>query len=191
MKLQSKISLTLFALVCAGFLYSCDGIKDNAKTEIKAGTVSIDLDVPVDSTIAKTDENRFVARQTINLSDIKGLSEEALKHKDKIESLTIGNNTSITITVTDGPGTYVKRFKMSEMMSANSVKGDLQIVQYELGNTHIFSNSDKNLVERWLTNLFLNGSITLDILGYTDVPSGENLKVKITIDDLRLIAALL
>jgi hypothetical protein len=165
-------------------------VKDVSTTEIKvAGPVSIELSdiLVVDGTTKSTANevfNHFNADKTVSFSNIEGLSEEAKKYKSNIESVEVGS-TSITITTTDEVGTVVKEF----VLTASGIANFINVEQYNLGET--YSGNLQNFTAELLMKLFLNDSVTMNAKGKTDIIAGEKLKIKITMEDITLIATLL
>lgn len=179
--LKLKFQLILFA--CLFLAYSCG----NTSTKISAALIEIELDdIPVtDGSSAKSSTkdgelNDFSGTQTINLNDLDGV-EKVLKHQSKIESVEVGT-ASITITTTDEEGTVVKQF----VLNAGNV-GNFNIDQYNLGDAYT-DNTMEEFANRLLMELVFKGNVTFTASGKTDILSGENVKVKITLKDITFLA---
>jgi uncharacterized protein YjdB len=191
MKVQiSNFKFQLMLLVCLFAFYSCDKIDDAATTDVKVSSVTFELDdilVEENSTKSTLDDelNVFSATQTILLSDLQGLSDDAIKHASKIESVEVGE-ASIMITTTDSVGTVVKEF----VLQVTGISSSIGIAQYDLGTTYLGENM-QDFVNQLLLKLFISKEAELTASGKTDITSGEKLKVKITLEDITLVAGLL
>ena len=178
---MKKIKLVFVLLASLLLFCSCD----KTKTDIKLSSMSFELnDIQVVSA-TRGDLNTFAATRTISLEDIQGITDEAIKYRKKIESITVGPTTSITITSTDGSGTVVKDFGLT----ASAVTHGVSVSQYDLGTTYS-GGTLESFVIAVLNNLFQSNSATLNAQGKTDIPSGETLKVKITISEVILTAGI-
>jgi FlaG/FlaF family flagellin (archaellin) len=179
----------LILLACLFAFVSCDKIKDASTAEIPVASVSIEFDISVDSLTTKraTEDglNLFDLTQSINIEDLQGLSDDAIKYSSSIESIEIGS-TSITITSTDGEETVVKNF----VFKAIGIPNEINVSQYDLGTTYADDNLQSFAIQL-MSKLFKDNDVTINTSGETDVRSGNNLKIKITMDDITLIAQLL
>jgi hypothetical protein len=187
----SNVKYLLVLLACLFAFYSCDKVKDASTTEIKLdGPVSIKLDniVVIDGTTKSTANeilNYFSGTKSINLTDLQGLSEEAIKYRSNIESVEVGS-TSITITTTDSAGTVVKEF----LLTANGVANSINVPQYDLGS--VYSGNMQDFTTELLMKLFSNSNgVTMNTSGKTDITAGEKLEIEIILEDITLIANLL
>ena len=191
MKVQiTNFKIQLVLIACLFTFYSCDKIKDATTTEIKVSSVSFELDnITVEEltkSMAEDELNFFNATHEISMNDIQGLSEDAIKYASKIESVEVGD-ASVTVTTTDEDGTVVKEFKLT----AVNIGSSINIPQYNLGSPYTDFAIMQEFTTQLLTKLFLSNSATLTASGKTDIISGENIKIKITIEDITLIAGLL
>jgi hypothetical protein len=191
-KKSSNFGILVMLLACMFAFYSCDKIKDATTTEIKVASLSIELDeITVDdgSTTKSTADddglNYFTTIQKLSLDDIEGLSEDAIKYRSQIESVEAGP-TSITITTIDSVGTVVKEF----VLGANGVATAINVAQYNLGDVYTGDNL-QSFAQQLLMKLFLTNEATLNTSGKTDITSGEKLRIKITVEDVTLIAGLM
>ena len=173
---------TMFA-VCLLACYSC-GDKLTVEVPISSMTIELEDILVEDSSGHKSTLSPFSATQTILLSSIQGVSDEAMEYRSKIESIEVGATSSISIIATDSVGTLVEEF----LLSANDV-GDFTIPQYNLGM--LYSDNIHDFASKVLTKLFVSEEVTLTASGKTDIPSGKKLKVKIMLEDIRLITNVL
>ena len=120
------------------------------------------------------------------MNDIQGLPDNAIKYAGKIESVEIGD-ASVTITTTNEDGTVVKEF----LLTATGIGSSINIPQYNLGETYTDFANMQDFVTQLLMELFVNNSTNLTASGKTDITSGENIKIKITVEDITLIAGIL
>jgi len=191
---MKKIKFQLMLLLAGLFVfYSCD-VEDTATIEVPVSSLSIDLedivvgndDPPMQqaksSIQLKSTLNSFFATQTISLENLPDFKDVA-KYKSQIKSVSVGS-ASVTISTTDENGTVVEKF----VLEANNI-GNLEIPIYELG-TNYAADEIQNFATQILLKLF-NGDVTLTASGKTDVISGENLKISITLQDIMLVAYIL
>ena len=176
---------SLLLLLVGLFLFSsCDKI---TKHEIKVSSMAIELDdilVPSKTKNTAGEELTFFsASQTLALSLIQGLSDEAIKYSNKIESVEVGSG-SITIFATDDKEGVVKEFKLQAVNV-----GNINIDEYVLGET--YTNGVQRFADDLLLKLFTTDNVTVNVSGMTDIPSGDNLKVKITLEDITFLANIL
>ena len=191
MKTQfSGLKIQLVLAVCLFTFYSCDKVKDATTTEIKVSSVSFELDnITVEEDLSKSTAdglNIFNATHEVTLNDIQGLSDDAIKYASKIESVETGD-ASVTITTTNEDGTVVKEF----VLTATGISSSINISQYNLGEPYTDFANMQDFVTQLLMKLFVNKSANLTASGKTDITSGENIKIKITIEDITLVAGLL
>ena len=187
----SNFKFQLVLLACLFALYSCDKVEDATKTEIPAFSASIELDdIIVSATKSTADDDliNFSASQVVKLEDIDGISEDAIKYRSNIESVSVGS-ASVLITTTDSVGTVVKEFKLS----ATDISSSINITEYELGTTH---TADLENLQTFCNQLFMklfssDSGVKISTSGLTDITSGEKLKVTITMENITLIASLL
>jgi len=176
---------SLLLLLVGLFLFSsCDKI---TKHEIKVSSMSIELDDIMIPSGTKSTANEelifFSASQTLTLSILQGLSEEAIEYKDKIESIEVGS-ASIILYSTDEAGTVVKEFVLQAVEIDN-----INIDEYVLGE--IYTDGVQRFADNLLLKLFTTDNVTINTSGKTDITSGENLKVKITLEDITFLANIL
>ena len=156
---------------------------ENQKVKIPVKNLTFEFDdIKVDEA-TKDVLNSFNVTQVINLSTLKGLSEDALKYKSKVTVVETGT-TSITIYSVDDVGTIVKEFVLH-----TSGVGTFNVPHYDLGTPHIDNVQD--YAANLLLKLMLNNTATVNISGKTDIPSGKNLRVAITLEDVTLFANIL
>ena len=191
MKVQFTNFKIVVMLACLFAFYSCDKIKDAATTEIKVSSVSFEIDdITVEEDLSKSTAedglNIFNATHEVTLNDIQGLPDNAIKYAGKIESVEIGD-ASVTITTTNEDGTVVKEF----LLTATGIGSSINIPQYNLGETYTDFANMQDFVTQLLMELFVNNSTNLTASGKTDITSGENIKIKITVEDITLIAGIL
>ena len=190
MKKQFTNFKIMVMLACLFAFYSCDKIKDATTTEIKVSSVSFELeDITVEEVATKSmadGVNIFNATHEVTLNDIQGLSDDAIKYASKIESVETGD-ASVTITTTNEDGTVVEEF----LLIATGIGSSIYISQYNLGETYTDFANMQDFVTQLLTKLFFENSAMLTVSGATDITSGENIKIKITIEDITLVAGLL
>ena len=169
--------------VCLLACYSC-GDKLTVEVPISSMTIELEDILVEDSSGHKSTLSPFSATQTILLSSIQGVSDEAMEYRSKIESVKVGATSAITIITTDSVGTVVEEFVLD-----TDGAGSLSIPQYNLGTP--YSGNIQDFAAKLLTKLFLTEKVTLTASGKTDIPSGEKLKVKITLEDITLITNVL
>ena len=190
MKKQFTNFKIVVMLACLFAFYSCDKIKDATTTEIKVSSVSFELeDITVEEVATKSmadGVNIFNATHEVTLNDIQGLSDDAIKYASKIESVETGD-ASVTITTTNEDGTVVEEF----LLTATGIGSSIYIPQYNLGETYTDFANMQDFVTQLLMKLFFENSANLTVSGATDITSGENIKIKITIEDITLVAGLL
>jgi len=178
-------------LACFFALSSCDKVT----TTIDVGTLSIQLDditvgdAAVKSTgmvkFADDALNSFYAEQTLSMSMLAGLSSEAEEYQSRITKVEIGPESSITITTTDGNGTVVEDFEMK----ATGVK-TLSVPEYRFGTP--YTGNIEEFATQLLMKLFTGSNgVPITVSGKTDVESGKNLKVKIVLSEVSLVAKVL
>lgn len=173
----------VIALVCVLGFAGCDKI--NESIEISLPSVTIELeDVLVEDGSQKSVLNPFNVTQTLSYSSIVGLSEEAEKYKSNIETVK-ADSAAIIITATDSLGTVVEEFVLKV-----SGLSDFSVPRYNL-DTPYATDDLKTYLTQLIMKLLLNDSIDLNLSGKTDVSSGENLKIKILLEDVTLIAKIL
>jgi len=181
---MKNYKLLFVLLTCSVLFFSCDKIK----TDVKISSLSIEMDNISVTSAAKGVSgdaiNFFSATKTISLDDVQGVTDEALRFRNKIESIEVGTTTSVTVTSTDDAGTVIKEF----VLNANGLSNAINIPQYDLGTA--YSGNLQNFVIELLTTLFKSNSVTMNTSGKTDITSGETLKVKITITNIILTTGL-
>jgi len=177
----------LILALCLLSFFACGKIKDATTVKIPVEKVTIELnDILVQANETRDGElNFFSATQTVTLADIQGLTEKALEYKEMVESIEVGETSSIVITTTDEIGTVVKEF----ILTTNPNVGTINIPQYNLGD--VFTDNVQGFSGGVLLKLLQNGSMTFDAKGKTDIQSGENLKIKITLENINITAGLL
>ena len=185
----SNFTVQLVLLACLFALYSCDKVKDTTKTEINVESASIELDEITVSATKSTagDLNPFAASQIIKLEDIQGMSSDAVKHRSNIESAQVGP-VSIEITTTDDNGTVVQNL----VLQATGIDSNYTVTEYKLGEVY---SPDMEKLQKFanlvLMKLFVSDSVEVSAAGVTDIISGEKLRIKITMKDIKLTAKLL
>jgi len=176
-----SLGVQLVLLASLFVLYSCD---ENTTVNVPIDPVVIELDdIPVveESSALKSgdDLNSFYVTKDFNISDWESHAETAAKYQSMIESVKVGT-VGITITATDSEGTMVK-----DLLLQMNDDCSLYVDQYDLGTS--YTDDLQDFGKQFLLNLFSNGNINLTISGKTDVVAGENLTVKITMDNITLI----
>ena len=128
--------------------------------------------------------NSFDVTQTITYEALIGLSEEAIKYKDRIENIK-ADSAAIIITTTDDEGTVVEEFvvKVDKL-------SDFVIEHYSLGTTYT-NDKVEPYISQLLLQILLKESININISGKTDIASGEKLKVTLMLENITLVARLL
>jgi hypothetical protein len=182
-KMKVRNLVKVMCAACLLIFCSCD---KRLAIEIPLSSITIEMDdISVGNNSGlKSTLSTFNETQTILLSNLQGVSEEALKYRTKIESVKVGSTSTITIIATDNAGTVVEEFVLSADGTDN-----FSIDRYNLGTPH--SDNVQDFAAKFLLKLLLNGEITLNASGKTDIPSGENLKVKLTLKDITLVTNVL
>jgi len=194
-----KIKFSIIAVACLFACYfvsvSCGGNGPTVQIPIKS--MSFDLndilvreqpqqirgildDDPVPSL------NYFSETRTFSIDSLNGITDDVmsqiLEYQDKIRTSSVG---SVTITIsTDGEGTFVSDFWLRDMQSPTN----LYIERFELGTTTF--ERESGFVDYFggrLLSFFIPETareITFTIEGYTDIPVGQTLNVKFTLDDV-------
>ncbi len=179
--MKTKNVVKAMFAVCLLACYSCG---DKLTVEVPVSSMTIELEDILVGDGSKSTLSPFSATETVLLSAIQGISDEAMEYRSKIESIEVGATSSISIIATDSVGTLVEEF----LLSANDV-GDFTIPQYNLGM--LYSDNIHDFASKVLTKLFVSEEVTLTASGKTDIPSGKKLKVKIMLEDIRLITNVL
>jgi hypothetical protein len=184
---MKKVLFTSILLSVLFLFNSCDKLKELNTIRIPISSMSINLDnILIDPELRSStaELNSFSATKTISYSSIDGLSEDANKYKSHIESITAGSG-SITITSTDGVGTVVKDF----VLNVAGISPDFTVADYSLGTA--YTQNVKEYANKLVLKVLLSNSLDVKISGKTDVPSGKNLRVKITLENVELVAKIL
>ena len=179
---MKKITIISVLLASVLAFYSCENF--NPPIEIPLSSVVIELDDIEVANDAKGELNSFSTTQNVSYSTIVGLTEEALNSMSRIESIDV-NSLFITITSNDEMGTVVEDFviKVDQLP-------DFTIDQYLLGTSYTVPNIG-TYASQLLMKILSNESVDINLSGKTDVTSGENLKVTITLNDVILVAKVL
>lgn len=175
--------LITISILCVCFLafYSC---KKYTTVDIPISSLTIELDdIEVNDQESKA-LTPFYVRKKISYADLAGLSSDAIKYRDRIETIQ-ADSVSIIITTTDGVGTVVKKFAMK----VNSLP-DYTIPEYYLGTAYTDDNIESYACSL-LFQILTKESTTIHLYGITDVPSSKKLKVTITLEDVTMVAQLL
>ena len=187
-----SIKNQIVLLACFFALSSCDKVS----TTIDVGDMSIQLeDITVGDDggvksfaivrLADDALTPFNASQTLTMDMLAGLSSEAKEYKSKISKVEIGPESSITITTTDENGTVVEDFEIK----AAGVK-TLSVREYHFGEP--YTGNIEEFATQLLMKLFASSNgVPITISGKTDVESGKNLKVKIVLSEVSLVAKVL
>jgi len=193
-----KIKFPIIAIACLFACYfvsvSCGG---GPTIQIPVDNVSIELnDIVVgepQQSKAKSpandedgDEllNHFAVERTVSAEDAVGLTADALEYLSQIQSASVGS-VSIIITDLSGEGTVVKDFELEAIGFNNKIK----IAQYDLGAGFDYQAVTGDLLgfaAELMRKMFVNSlqDVTFTVKGYTDIPTGESLKITITMDDV-------
>ena len=189
-KNQIVLLACMFALCC------CEEVKDKVTVKIPINSFSIQLeDITVGATAAKSgvivkladeDElNSFHASMNVSMDMLSSqLNTEIGKYQSNIERIEIGSTSSITVSSTDENGTVVKDF----LMEATGIS-NFAVEQYILNTA--YSENIEEFATQLLMKVLFSESVPLTVSGKTDVVSGEKLKVKITLNEVSLIAKVL
>jgi len=164
---------SLFLVLLASVLVfsSCD---KTSTVDVPLDNVTIALNDILVNDASKSTMNSFSVEQIVSDKMIEGLSDDAVKYRSHIESIS-ADSVYITITSTDSKGTVVENF----LIEADGLS-DLSILRYDFGTEYSASNLPGYVTQLFM-NVLLNGSVKLNISGETDVVSGETLQVKISL----------
>ena len=122
--------------------------------------------------------NFFNISQMIYLDSIESLAD-VMQYQSKIKSLEVGT-ASITIIADDEEtGTVIKDFVLTAKDASV-----LSIAEYELGT--VYSENVQPFVNALILKLFQTKSVSINVLGKTNVTSGKNLKVEIELGGMVL-----
>ena len=185
--------ITILLMLLAG-LFAFNSCNEKAATvDVPVSSLQIDLDdivvgeelddadAAVQMLRAKVQDalNSFSMKQTFSQSSIDGL-EDVLKYQSEIKSVLVGSASISIAIVTDGEGTVVKEFLLKTSgIGATS----FSVAEYELGTDYAAADL-LTFAEKLLLQLLLNKNVTITASGKTDVPNGENLKVRIILEDV-------
>jgi len=194
MKIKFQIMAMAGLFACYFVASSCEGNTPNAKIKVESMVIELD-DILVGEpaqVIARGDGdevplNTFSATRTISLDSIKGITnnemEQILDYQEQIVSANAGNVT-IAITSTDSEATVVRDFSLT----ANGFTTSIYIEQYDLGTPLVaaaFTAFANELLMKLVMSSFAGlNEVTFNISGLTDIPTGENLNVTITLGDV-------
>lgn len=173
-----------FLILCACMLAFSSCEKNTIDIPLSSVTIELDDIVVDDGSHSKSTMNPFSFTQTISSATIKGLTDDAKKYKSRIQSMS-ADTVFITITTTDGVGTVVENFtlKAEDLFT-------YPIPQYHLGTAYTDSQLTDYAVQL-LKKIMTDDSVNISILGETDVPSGDHLKITITMKDVVMAAKII
>ena len=202
MKVKFQIMAIAGLFACYFVASSCGGNIPTVKIPVESMSIELNdilVEPPVSAqVIAKgfddDDEeplNYFSATRTISFDSLKGIAEDAmaqiLEYQTQILSANVGNAT-ITFT-SNGEGTFVKDF----LMTTSADHTDLYIEQCTLGTALERGDDFIDFFSGHLL-IFFNpvaigaGEFTLNVSGFTDIPIGESLSIKISLGNVVLEA---
>jgi len=178
-------------LACFFALSSCEKVT----TTIDVGDLTVQLDdITVGDDGAKSAGivrlaegalTPFSASQTLSMDMLAGLSSEAKDYQSRVTKVNVGPETSVTITSTDGNATVVEDFKIE----AAGVQ-TLSVPEYHIGEP--YTENIEKFATQLLMKLFTSSNgVPITISGKTDVVSGKNLQIEITLSDVSLVAKVL
>ncbi|MDR0844518.1 MAG: hypothetical protein LBN71_04795 [Tannerella sp.] len=188
--MRSKLNqlVTVFLLCSGSILWaSCDKIKDAASKDVVVKSIKVNIDdVTVGSVLraglrAGSEEpqlSSFSASRTLKFSELEGMSDDIKKYDPSHFKVISVGESSLVVTPVEGHGTVVKNFSI--------VAGTLSynVASYTFGDTY----SDSGLVLFTFELLEqirkAKDGVLVTVKGETDVPDGEHVNVKLTLNNV-------
>jgi len=181
--MKSFINKLTLALCLLSF-FACGKIKDATTKDIPVESITIELNDITVQEKTRGELQKFYAEQTIKLEDIEALTDEAIKYSDLVESVSVGS-ASIIIYSVDEVGTVVEEF----VLDAKEVS-KIEIKEYVL-KTEVNTKEVQSFAASVLKHLLLYNKVNVVTSGNTDIPSGKNLRVKISLKNVNIRASVL
>lgn len=178
-----KIKFSIMAIACLFVCYSC---KNNGDIKVPIKSMSFEFDdIEVGLPAESVPLNTFSATRTFSIDSVKGITSDEmlkfLKYQKQICASVVGG-AKITCTTND-EGTVVKDISIT----ASGCPTNLYVERCNLGTALERGNDFTGFFSLHLHAFFhpfAINELTLTVEGFTNVPTGKNLNIVITLSDV-------